>query len=173
MNRYRIVLAAALLSFASDVIAQEAASTSLTIAIQPIQSIRINEGQQSISLSMNTVNDFMQGKESLQTDHIEVMSNMKYEVRVMALDHLKNNDYMIDVGLVEITPSLGNIGAADTRLQFHPVTLSQQQNQLIVSPNGDIRRTFSMNYRLKSSEKWLNNPAGNYSTVITYTIMSL
>ena len=173
MKSYRIFLAVILLFFGMDAIAQETGSTRLTVAIQPIQSIRNNEGQQSISLYMNTINDFMEGKESLQIDHVEVMSNMKYEVRVMAQDHLKNNNDMIDIGLVEITPSFGNIGATDPRLEFSPVTLSQQENQLIVSQIGDIKRTFSMKYKLKSSDKWLNKPAGNYSTVITYTILSL
>lgn len=153
--------------------AQETASTRLTIGIQPIQSIRINEAQQEISLYMNTIQDFTEGKESLLTDHVEIMSNMKYEVRVMAQDDLKNNNDRIDIGLVELTPSFGNVGNADSRLQFHSVVLSQQEYQLIISQIGDIKRTFSMNYRLKSSDEWLNKAAGSYSAVILYTILSL
>lgn len=153
--------------------AQETATTRLTIGIQPIQSIRINEAQQEISLYMNTIQDFTEGKESLLTDHVEIMSNMKYEVRVMAQDDLKNNNDRIDIGLVELTPSFGNVGNADSRLQFHSVVLSQQEYQLIISQIGDIKRTFSMNYRLKSSDEWLNKTAGSYSAVILYTILSL
>lgn len=159
--------------FFGSLSAQETATTRLTIGIQPIQSIRINEGQQEISLYMNTIQDFTEGKESLLTDHVEIMSNMKYEVRVMAQDDLKNNNERIDIGLVELTPSFGNVGNADSRLQFNSVVLSQQEHQLIISQIGDIKRTFSMNYRLKSSDEWLNKTAGSYSAVILYTILSL
>lgn len=153
---------------------QETTSTRLGINVHPIQSIKVNDLQQNVSLSLNTLSDYMDGKDNLQLDHVEVMSNVKYEVRVMAHDDLRNStNHKIDVGLIEITPSFGNIGLQDQSHQFKSIALSQQENQLIVSQVGDIKRTFSMNYKLRSSEKWLNKPAGSYTAVITYTILSL
>ncbi|HLW63228.1 MAG TPA: hypothetical protein VKY33_07475 [Flavobacterium sp.] len=152
---------------------QDSASTNLTIELQSIQSIKINEQQQNVALSLKTITDYMEGGENMQPDHVEVMSNIKYEVRVMAQSHLLSNQESIDISHLKIQPSEGTMGNSSEAIQFIPVQLSLNDNQLLKSQKGDLKRTVSMMYKLNSSDDLFDKPTGNYTTVITYTILSL
>ncbi|MCS7472026.1 MULTISPECIES: hypothetical protein [Myroides] len=153
--------------------AQNTAQTNLIVTLKPIQSIKINDQQSNINLSFETVEDYTKGKISDQADHIEVMSSGTYEVRVAASSPLTSNNEQISLENISLNPTLGTIGDFRENITMIPVSLSMKEHNMISSNLGDVKRTFNVSYKMDASEELLNKPVGTYSTVITYTILSL
>lgn len=152
---------------------QANAQSSLSVILKPIQAIKINEQQQNVNLSLETVEDYTLGKVSEQTDHIEIMSSGTYEIRVAAASPLVNQGESISIGHVQLNPSLGTVGEYRENIALYPVTLSLSDNNIVKSSLGDVKRTFNISYKISAGEELLNKTTGTYSTVITYTILSL
>ena len=171
MIRYILLIILTFIGFSSK--AQESATSTLSIQINNVQSIRINEQQQNVEISINTIEDFRNGKSSNKSDHIEVMSNGKYEIRVVANGHLLKGDSKIDIDQIKLTPTFGTKGRSTNDINFFAVDLSLENNKIITSTKGDIIRSFNMNYHLKGSDQLMNSESGNYNTTITYTIIAL
>lgn len=171
MTKFIISFLIILIGFSSK--AQESANSKLSVQINNVQSIRINEQQQNVEISINTIEDFKNGKSNNNNDHIEVMSNGKYEVRVVANGHLLKGESKINVDQIKLTPNFGTKGKSTNDINFFPVDLSLENNRIITSTKGDIIRSFSMNYHLKGGEELMNSESGTYNTTITYTIIAL
>lgn len=153
--------------------AQKSASSKLSVQINNVQSIRINEQQQNVEISINTIEDFRNGKSSNKSDHIEVMSNGKYEIRVVANGHLLKGESKIDADQIKLTPNFGSKGRSTTDINFFSVDLSLENNKIITSSKGDIIRSFNIDYHLKGGDQLMNTQSGSYNTTITYTIIAL
>ena len=152
---------------------QGAASTNLKVQLQSIQSIRINEAQSDVAISLATASEYMNGKSSSQADHIEIMSNSNYEIKVSASTNLIGDAGSIDINTVTVTPTLGSVGGAtEGNIQLNPVALSLNDNTIVQSFQGDAQRSFNIQYQLAGGEEYLNKPAGTYSTLVTYTILA-
>jgi hypothetical protein len=152
---------------------QVVAGTNLKVQLQSIQSIRINEAQSDVAISLATASEYMNGKSSNQADHIEIMSNSNYEIKVSAATNLIGDTASIDINTVTITPSLGSVGGAtDGNIQLNPVALSLNDNTIVQSFQGDAQRSFNIKYQLSGGDEYLDKPAGTYSTLVTYTILA-
>lgn len=171
MGKYIIFLIVS--AFSICTFAQETASAKLSVQINNIQSIRINEQQQHVEISINSIDEFRNGKSSEKQDHIEIMSNGKYEVRVVANGHLVKGEKKIDIDQIKLTPKFGTKGRSTDNINLFPVDLSLENNKLITSSKGDVIRTFNVNYQLKGGNELLNAESGTYNTTITYTIIAL
>lgn len=169
----RKLLPLILLLFSFVLAAQNTAQSNLNVILKPIQSIKINDQQQQINLSFETVDDYTKGKISDQADHIEIMSSGTYEVRVVANAPLTHQSDQIKVENIALNPSLGRIGEYRENIALLPVSLSMREKNMIRSSVGDVKRTYNVSYKMNASEELLNKPAGTYSTIITYTILSL
>ncbi|MGS4345546.1 hypothetical protein ACKUSY_08125 [Myroides odoratus] len=169
----RKLLAPLFLLFSFVLFAQTSAQSNLHVVLKPIQSIKINDQQQHINLSFETVEDYTKGKISDQADHIEIMSSGTYEVRVVANSPLQHDAEEIRLDHIGLNPSLGGIGEFRDNISLLPVSLSLKEKNMIQSHVGDVKRTFNVSYKMNASEELLNKPVGTYSTVITYTILSL
>ncbi|WP_177763763.1 hypothetical protein [Flavobacterium sp. I3-2] len=171
MTRYIFPIILILFGFSSK--AQESATAKLSVQINNIQSIRINEQQQNVEISINSIEDFRNGKSNYKNDHIEVMSNGKYEIRVVANGHLLKGDEKINIDQIKLTPNFGTKGRSTNDINFFPIDLSLENNKIISSSKGDIIRSFNMNYHLKGGDQLMNTDSGTYNTTITYTIIAL
>ncbi|MCS4238896.1 hypothetical protein M2306_003357 [Myroides gitamensis] len=169
----RNILAPLFLLFSFVLSAQNSAQSNLNVILKPIQSIKINDQQQHVNLSFETVEDYTKGKISNQADHIEVMSSGTYEIRVVAQAPLMHDADEIRVEHIGLNPSLGGIGDFRDNITLLPVSLSMRERNMIQSNAGDVKRTFNVSYKMNASDELLNKPVGTYSTVITYTILSL
>lgn len=169
----RKLLPLILLLFSFVLAAQNTAQSNLNVILKPIQSIKINDQQQQINLSFETVEDYTKGKISDQADHIEIMSSGTYEIRVVAHTPLTHQTDEINVENIALSPSLGGIGEFRENIALLPVSLSMREKNMIRSSVGDVKRTYNVSYKMNASEDLLNKPVGTYSTVITYTILSL
>lgn len=171
MTKYIIPLIFTLVGFSS--LAQETTTSKLSVQISNVQSIRINEQQQNVEISINTIEDFRNGKSSRNADHIEVMSNGKYEIRVVANGHLLKGDSRIDIDQIKLTPNFGTKGRSTNDINFFPIDLSLENSKIITSSKGDIIRSFNIEYHLKGNDQLLDSESGNYNTTVTYTIIAL
>lgn len=146
--------------------------TTLNIILNTIQSIKINESQKEVGISLTTASDYINGKATKKQEHIEVMSNTKYQVTVSASSDLKDkNNVVIPINTVTLTPSYGAIGTASNAVTLTPVTLSLTDNTFVSSTQGDTKRSFDVEYRVSGGEAYMNKPVGSYSTLVTYTIL--
>lgn len=149
------------------------AETTLNIVLNTIQSIKINDSQKEVGISLTTVSDYTNGKATKEQEHIEVMSNTKYQVTVSASGDLKDkNNVSIPINTVTLTPSFGAIGTtANNGVTLTPVSLSLSDNTFVSSTQGDTKRSFDVEYRVSGGEAYINKPVGSYSTLVTYTIL--
>lgn len=153
--------------------AQNSAGTQLSVQLNNIQSIKINEAQGDVLIALNTASEYLNGKSTAQANHIEIMSSANYEVKVSASTHLQGESASININTITITPSLGSIGGIPTgSMQLTPTPLALSENTLVQSSQGDIQRSFNINYRVSGGSEYLNKPIGTYSTLVTYTIMT-
>lgn len=152
--------------------AQSSAGTNLSVELQNIQSITINEAQNNVGISLTNASEYRNGKTSQQADHINITSSSNYEIKVSAASNLINEASSIDIGTVTLTPSLGSVGAAPVgSLNLNAVALSLGETTLVSSSHGDAQRSFNVNYKVSGGEAYLNKPIGTYSTLVTYTIL--
>lgn len=152
---------------------QESASSKLSVQINNIQSIRINNQQQNVEISINSIDEFRNGKSNNKKDHLEVMSNSQYEVRVVANGHLILGDSKIEIDHIKLTPDFGTKGRSTQAINLFPVNLSLDSNKIISSTKGDVIRSFNINYHLDGGDHLLNLENGTYNTTVTYTIIAL
>jgi hypothetical protein len=151
---------------------QSAASTNLNIQLNSIQSIKINEAQNDVTIALNTASEYNNGKASNQADHIEVMSTSNNEIKVSAASDLIGDTASINIGSVTVTPTLGSMGGpTEGSILLNPVALSLGESTIVQSSHGDIQRSFNVKYRVSGGAPYLNKPLGTYTTLVTYTIL--
>lgn len=172
MTRTLFIILLLSLSCIDLVYGQSSAGTSLSVELQSIQSIKINEGQSEVAVTLATTSDYVNGKSSIQPDHIQIMSNSDYEIKVSAATNLTGTGGTIDIGTVQLTPTQGSVGLPSAALQLNSVALALSENTLVHSSQGDAQRSFNVKYNVSGGEDYINMPPGTYSTLVTYTILS-
>ncbi|MFD0699485.1 hypothetical protein [Myroides pelagicus] len=153
--------------------AQQSADSLLKIVLTPIQSIKVNAAQHEVNLEFDSTLDYTHGVISSQEDHLEVMSSQMYEVRVGASTDLTNQHESIDLNLINLTPSLGSIGEPRENINLSEVQLSLSDTHMIRSEQGDVKRSYNIDYKMEADNQLMNKTQGEYNTIITYTILSL
>ncbi len=154
------------------VYSQGAASTNLSVELQSIQSITINEAQNNVAIALTNASEYLNGKSALQQDHIKIMSSSNYEIKVSAATHLTGQTSTIDIGTVTVIPTQGSIGGTSTGIiNLNPVALALGETTLVKSSQADAQRSFNINYKVSGGQAYLNQPPGIYTTLVTYTIL--
>lgn len=170
---YAKIVAFIFCAFAWGGFAQNLAGVNLSVELQGIQSITINESQNNVGISLTNASEYRNGKSVQQPDHIKITSSSNYEIKVSAASNLLSDASSIDIGTVTLTPSLGSIGTASADvISLNSVALSLGDTTLVQSSNGDAQRSFNINYKVSGGEAYLNKPVGMYSTLVTYTILA-
>lgn len=170
---YAEIFAFIFCAFAWGGYAQNSAGTSLSVDLQSIQSITINESQNNVGISLTNAAEYRNGKSSQQPDHIKITSSSNYEIKVSAASNLVSDVSSIDIGTVTVTPTLGSVGSESANaINLNPVALSLGETTLVQSSHGDTQRSFNINYKVSGGEAYLNKPAGIYTTLVTYTILA-
>lgn len=153
--------------------AQNSAGTQLSVQLNNIQSIKINETQNDVTIALNTAEEYANGKSTDQPDHIEIMSSSNYEIKVSASSNLISENSSININTVSLTPTLGTIGNVPTGdILLSETPLSICDNTIVSSSQGDIQISFNIKYRVSGGSEYLNKPIGTYTTLVTYTILA-
>lgn len=156
----------------SPLTAQESANVQFNLVLTDVQSITLNQNQKNVTIVLNNTQDFTNGKTLAQPDHLKISSTSDYEIKVGASSQLKGGSVNIPVGTIGISPSLGSRGGPNnTSLIFSDVYLSTNQQTLVHSEDGDILRSFDIDYKVTGGSDYYNKPVGTYSTTITYSIL--
>lgn len=152
--------------------AQSGATTSLSVQLNNIQSIKVNDSQSAVTIALNNAYEYLNGKSSMLSNHLEIMSSCNYEIKVSASSHLTGTTETIDVGNITVTPSLGTIGGVPQgNISLQSPVLSLSEGTLLTSTTGDIHRSFNVEYKVAGGPDFLNKPADTYTTTVMYTIM--
>lgn len=160
-----------LLTSLCQLIAQQSADVQFNLVLTDVQSITLNQNQKNVTIVLNDAADFASGKTLVQPDHIKISSTSDYEIKVMASTDLKGISANIPVGTIGVFPSLGSRGGpSSTPLFFSDIYLSTDQQTLVQSDDGDVLRSFDIDYNV-SGEQLYNKPAGTYTTTIIYSIL--
>lgn len=161
----------ALLLMGSKSFGQFFVSTEVYVSVSEVKSIVVNQTQLNIELSFDNPEQMMMGQTITQPNHIEITSSTDYEIKIFASTDLESGQATIPADNVSITPQPGDMGYTDASINYIPVPLSQQEQSIITSVQGDTRRSFDITYTVGSLENYMNYPSGVYSTTITYSIV--
>lgn len=155
-----------------QLMAQQTADVQFNVMLADVQSICVEENQHHVSIVLDNVAEFSQGKVVQQADHLRITSSSEYEIKVSASSQLQGNNAVIPISTVQLSPSLGSVGGTPAiPMIFSDVNLSTNQQTLVQADNGDMLRSFNIAYKVSGGSDYLNKPAGTYTTTITYSIL--
>ena len=136
--------------------AQSTASTTLTVKLNPIMGITVN--QPTVNITLDTEQEYLEGAETLISDHITTFSTVGYKVTAKYL----SSDFDPNTIAVKVS---GVNGVDYTR-----VSLTYVGKTVIDSPLGKGRKFHDVEYTVKRG-LW-DITSGDYSTVIQYEIVA-
>lgn len=167
---YIALIALALVTSVSN--AQLVDITDLTINIAEVKSIKINQSQFYVQLSFDNIEEVLHGKTIEQSNHLEITSTSDYEVKIFAATDLQGSNASIPSDIVKVFATPGDFGFIDHEIVYTEIQLTQQEQSIIQSQNGDVQRSFNIAYQVDSLEQYLDYPSDTYSTTITYSIVA-
>jgi hypothetical protein len=147
----------------------------LNIRLFPIQIIKVNPFQEVIYLDYETTEDYANGVQLEQPDHLNMYSTGGFVVKVSSeTDLTSENGEVIAVSDIMITPLKGILNPLIGAV-FNSANLSNEAMIIIANNTGGINKTFGIQYQAKGNneyvEKYINseNPIV-FSTNIVYSI---
>lgn len=177
----RIILMAAIL-FAGFAIAKAQAptatdNTTLKVKLNAIQTLVVNSAQKNVILDYITTDNYNDGVESLQEDHLKVYSTGAFHVQVAsASDQIANASAtdIIEAANLKVTSTLGTTNKL-TGATVGEVSLSTTATDIISSDLGGVDRNFNITYAGLGGNGYVNNYISTenptvYTTTVTYTI---
>lgn len=139
----------------------------IVAVISPLAGIVLQNGGNNATLSFTTAANYQNGVTLVQTNALVAFSNEAYSVNVSGSANLFNGTNFITLGNILISP-VPNPANGSIITQEVPLSLSPQ-NILTAAPAGT--QNYNLQYRTTAGNTaFLNKPAGNYTTTITYTI---
>ena len=154
----------------------------LTIELNPIHSIEVNSGQETVNLVYSTAKDYEEGVTSTNKDHLKVISTGGYTIQVKATDFIYTNGYkegMNKIGLSHIT--LLTSGSEDNKTYTElnggeGSSLSNESKTIVASTYGGFNEVFNVTYGAQGSYEYLKNnyvngETVNLNTTVTYTLV--
>lgn len=186
---FTLIAAIAFTFGATNVFAQEAGDggttpvvtnegkVNLTIELNPIQTLVVNESQKNVALKYETLEHYEKGVSSENEKHLSVTSTGGYEINVKALDFTydTNADNLNKISLshIGLVTSGSTINKAYTSLSG----LTNGDQQIVLSDFGGVGEEYNVTYSAKGANEYLKN---NYikgeqvklHTTVTYTIVA-
>lgn len=135
----------------------QTANVSLTVKLTPIMGISVN--QSAVNINVDTEQEYLEGAETLISDHIQTFSTVGYKVSAKYLSS------EFEPNTIGIKASSVN-GATYTR-----VSLTDASQTIISSPLGKGRKFHDVEYTVKRG-LW-DITSGDYVTSIQYEITAL
>ncbi|HZH70549.1 MAG TPA: hypothetical protein VFD80_08875 [Flavobacteriaceae bacterium] len=158
--------------FGTSLLAQRTYTAELSVAVDEVKSIIVNQSQLNVELVFDDYWTLVQGQRIDQSNHIEVTSTNEYEIKVYATSDLIGSTTTIPIDKVRVVPVPGEYGFGSNQVNYSSVQLSTQEQAIVSSNHGDVLRSFSIAYEVSGLESFEDLPSGVYSTTITYSIVS-
>lgn len=158
--------------------AQKSGDVTLNIKLNPIQTLVVNSSQTTVDINYKTKDDYANGVNVDQSDHLTVYSTGGFQVKVKASgSQLIGKANNINVSDVTLTASNGSKALSDNAT-FNSAQLSAEDKVIVSSGKGGVDKTISVNYAAKGDNNaYLDyyqnteNPT-TFTTTLTYTIVA-
>lgn len=149
------------------------ASVRLNIVLSQVQSLTVNESQGQVDLNFSEKEDFKNGVNVNERNHLNVFSSGRFVVKVSTQGNFTSADNRtIPASTVAITPmATGGVTQIPGMVTGNQVKLSPKESKTIIkSPtHGTVATSFDVMYHASGvGYAMLDN--GTYSGTVVYTI---
>lgn len=148
-------------------------SVKLSVVLAQVQSLTINESQSAVNLHFSKKEDFKNGVDINEPNHINVFSSGRFVVKVSTRGNLMSTDNRsIPASTIAVTPvASGGVTQIPGMTTASNVALSEHEARTIIqSPvHGTIATSFDVLYHA-SGEGYAQLDNGTYSATVIYTI---
>lgn len=157
-------------------------TVTLTVELNPIQTLVVNGNQNTVNLVYNTEKDYLNGVSSSKTKHLKVTSTGGYVVNVKAVEFSKVSGYVEADPAVMNKVNLTQIGLKadgdtdNSKRTFATLTKLEKTDQaLVTSARGSVGEVFDVTYSASGKNEYLLNnyvkgEVVKWQTTVTYTI---
>lgn len=156
----------------------KSSTAEVNLKLYPIQSIAVNPSQKKVDLEYRTVENYVNGVESEQKDHLTVFSVGGFAVTVTsANDDMTggNSEMPISASTIHVKASAGTSNGL-TDADFGDISLSSSKGgNLISSDNSAINKSVNVTYSGMGANAYADRFIDGekqtvYTTTVTYTI---
>ncbi len=148
-------------------------SVRLNVILSQVQSLTVNEAQSQVDLHFSSKEDFRNGVNINEQNHLNVFSSGRFVVKVSAQsDLVRPGGRPIPASTIAVTPiATGGVTGVPGMITENRVSLSPQvARPIIKSPtHGTIATSFDVLYHA-SGEGYALLDNGTYSATVVYTI---
>ena len=161
--------------FMLSLVAFPQSSVNLTVKLNPIQSITVNNQQSDVILDYVTKSDYESGVSVLLQDHLTVFSTGGFEIKAKSSNpSLISSGREIALSDITITPFDGSTKPLNNS-QYSPVMLSQSNQTLVSSSKGSVDRNFNVSYAAKGDyeyiDMYVSGQPNEFKTIVQYSIV--
>lgn len=148
-------------------------SVRLNVILSQVQSLTVNQAQSQVDLQFSRKEDFRNGVNVNEQNHLNVFSSGRFVVKVSAQsDLMRAGSPSIPASTIAVTPiATGGVTQIPGMTTGNKVSLSPQEARTIIkSPtHGTIATSFDVLYHA-SGEGYAMLDNGTYSATVVYTI---
>lgn len=148
-------------------------SVRLNVVLSQVQSLTVNQSQGQVDLRFSRKEDFRDGVDINERNHLNVFSSGRFVVKVSAQSDLQRpGGRAIPASTIAVTPmATGGITQVPGMTTANNVSLSPRESRTIIkSPtHGTIATSFDVLYHA-SGEGYALLDNGTYSATVVYTI---
>jgi len=165
-----LIITAALSVLSIAVFAQTSDQVTVNINLYPIQTLEINAQQKVVNLDYISEQDYENGVEMDQPDHINTFSTGGFAIRVNTTNPALSqpDGESIPSSDITITPLIGGTNPLQGA-NFTTVDLSTEPRVIISNDSGGINNTFGINYKAKGNNAYLSKYSTATSSPTLYT----
>lgn len=148
-------------------------SVRLNVILSQVQSLTVNQAQSQVDLQFSRKEDFRNGVNVNEQNHLNVFSSGRFVVKVSAQsDLMRPGSPSIPASTIAVTPiATGGVTRIPGMTTGQKVSLSPQEARTIIkSPtHGTIATSFDVLYHA-SGDGYAMLDNGTYSATVVYTI---
>ncbi|WP_367913825.1 hypothetical protein [Leadbetterella sp. DM7] len=162
--------------------AQTTADVTVNIKLQPVYTLVVNPGQNTINLVYTTKNDYANGVSSLaQANHLTVFSTGGFVINAKTGGDFTNakDAEVIEASTVSVVATDGSAAPVGGDLTYTKQNLSNSDKQIIKSTKGGRDKNFNITYEGAGDDAYINmfskgrDASENvYKATVTYTIVA-
>lgn len=156
--------------------AQEQGLVKLNIILNPVLNLTVHPQQTSTTLAYNTLEDYQNGVEVLNKEHITVSSTGPYEVNVRLVEgeflqmggpeEKKLQHPQIKITAIPVAP--------DASVQLQTATITTENQNIISGKNSVLNKVFDVSYQGPGEEYFLEYISSSspvqFSNTLLYSI---
>jgi len=143
-------------------------TATLSVVVTDLASITLQNGGPTATLTFSNAANYTNGVSLTQTSALNAFSNRSYKIGVQASTNLLNGLNSIGIGNIRLQAAANPTNAGITTPQ---VSLSLSSQNAVTSGIPSLSQDYNLMYSTAAGNgAFLNQPAGTYTTTLTYTI---